>query len=155
MGKNLDDWSPNGIVSEKVTDPQSNFTEALLIDYKWFDAKNVTPRYEFGYGMSYTSFKYGSLWLDNTFEKDSTTIQKTNEKFSQHGEGDSLYDILATAGVDITNEGKMEGGEVAQLYVTFPENVKEPPRLLRGFDKHFIAPGETATFKVSTKDLHV
>lgn len=118
MGKNLSDWPPNGIVSDHVLNPQSNFSEALLIDYKWFDAKNITPRYEFGYGMSYSSFKYGKLWLDSTFEKDSTTIQKTNEKFTEHGQGDSLYDILGTAGVEITNSGKMEAAEVAQLYVT-------------------------------------
>lgn len=48
---------PNGIV------PQQNFTEGLYIDYRYFDKLNVTPRYEFGYGLSYTHFQLSSLYV--------------------------------------------------------------------------------------------
>ncbi|KAK5128716.1 hypothetical protein LTR85_000049 [Meristemomyces frigidus] len=48
---------PNGIV------PQQNFTEGLYIDYRYFDKHNVTPRYEFGYGLGYTTFKLSSLFV--------------------------------------------------------------------------------------------
>jgi len=41
--------------------PQLNFTEGLLIDYRGFDAKNIAPIYEFGFGLSYTSFSYADL----------------------------------------------------------------------------------------------
>lgn len=46
--------------------PQLNFTEGSLIDYRYFDAKNETPIYEFGYGLSYTSFSYSNLTVTPT-----------------------------------------------------------------------------------------
>lgn len=50
-------YYPNGLV------PQQDFTEDLYIDYRYFDKHNITPRYEFGYGLSYTSFKLNSLMV--------------------------------------------------------------------------------------------
>lgn len=63
IGKSLADygadteimWDPNWEI------PQQDFTEGIYIDYKWFDKHNITPRYEFGYGMSYTSFNFTQL----------------------------------------------------------------------------------------------
>ncbi|EMC94844.1 glycoside hydrolase family 3 protein [Baudoinia panamericana UAMH 10762] len=43
--------------------PQQNFTEGIYIDYRYFDKHNITPRYEFGYGLSYSSFKLGGLFV--------------------------------------------------------------------------------------------
>ena len=43
--------------------PQDNFTEGLYIDYRAFDQQGIQPRYEFGYGLSYTSFSYANLQI--------------------------------------------------------------------------------------------
>jgi beta-glucosidase-like glycosyl hydrolase len=48
-------YYPNGVV------PQQNFSEGMYIDYRYFDKYNITPRYEFGYGLSYVDFKLNSL----------------------------------------------------------------------------------------------
>ena len=65
VGKSLEDYGqggqvlyhPNGIV------PQQNFDEGLYIDYRHFDKYNITPRYEFGFGLSYTSWSFSDLTL--------------------------------------------------------------------------------------------
>ncbi|KAJ6525595.1 glycoside hydrolase superfamily [Mycena capillaripes] len=163
---------------DPVLAPQANFTEKLLIDYKasptWFDAKNITPRWEFGFGMSYTTFKFGDLSVAKTFKADTTSVQPTAEPFAKLSDsGSSMYDILYTAKVEIMNTGKVQGAEVAQLYVSVPRSLiyfvaqlrcslvpaseDEPPYLLRGFDKLDLAPGQsqTATFELTRKDLSV
>ncbi|KAL2354537.1 glycosyl hydrolase family 3 N terminal domain-containing protein [Cryomyces antarcticus] len=56
-------YYPNGVV------PQQNFTEGVYIDYRHFDRYNITPRYEFGFGLSYTKFHLSSLFVHQTKAK--------------------------------------------------------------------------------------
>lgn len=68
VGKSLEDYGPGGQILYKpsvphLTTPQQDFTEGLLIDYRYFDAKNITPRYEFGFGLSYTTFTFSNFNL--------------------------------------------------------------------------------------------
>lgn len=65
VGRSLADYGPGGQVMYKPTSlsPQQNFKERLLIDYRYFDAKSIAPRYEFGFGLSYTTFSYSNLSL--------------------------------------------------------------------------------------------
>ncbi len=94
----------------------------------------LTPLYPFGYGLSYTSFKYDNLKLD----KD--TINK-NESL--------------TASINITNTGKVEGEEVVQLYIRdLVGSVTRPVKELKGFRKIKLSPGETQTVSFSvTPDM--
>lgn len=65
IGKSLDDYGPgakvlyypNGVV------PQQDFTEGLYIDYRHFDREGITPTFEFGFGLSYTTFEYSNLTI--------------------------------------------------------------------------------------------
>ena len=67
VGKSLEDYGPNAQIlykSNRLT-PQQNFTEGLYIDYRYFDKNDVTPRYEFGYGLGYTSFELSGLKIEH------------------------------------------------------------------------------------------
>lgn len=86
-------------------------------------------------------------------------MQKTNEKFNQvEGiQGDSVYDQVFEVTIPITNNGTTEAAEIVQLYLNFPEEVNQPPSLLRGFDKLLLKKGESkdAKFSLRRKDLSV
>ena len=63
VGKSLEDYGPGAAVLyyPNAIVPQVNFDEGLYIDYRYFDKYNITPRYPFGYGLSYTTFKFSDL----------------------------------------------------------------------------------------------
>ncbi|KAF8686472.1 Fibronectin type III-like domain [Rhizoctonia solani] len=152
LGKSLSDYPPNGIYSEDVSDPHIVFEEGNLIDYRWFDAKNVTPRFEFGFGLSYTTFSYSNIKLQSTPGKPADGVQLTKEPFDGKA---TLYDIAYTITASIKNTGSVYGCEVAQLYLSYPASqTNQPLRSLRGFDKLCLKKGETktATFKLRQKD---
>ena len=116
VAHSIDDYPPNTIVDDpQVTDPQSNFTESTLIDYRWFSAHNITPRFEFGYGLSYSSFNYSNIAVTEVTIPDNTTVQKTNEPFEGSDGTNSLYDVILTVTADVTNTGNVSASEVAQL----------------------------------------
>jgi beta-glucosidase len=142
--------TPQGIF---IKFPQSNFTEGTLIDYRHFDAKNITPRFEFGYGLSYTTFGYSNLAVN----KNSTTAAPAALPTGAVGLGGQtdLWDVLATITADVSNTGSVDGAEVAQLYVGIPGAAA--PRQLRGFEKPFIKAGQkaTVTFPLTRRDLSV
>lgn len=115
VAHSIDDYPPNTIVNETITDPQSNFTESTLIDYRWFSAHNITPRFEFGYGLSYSSFNYSNIGVTELTIPDNTTVQKTSEPFEGSNGTNSLYDIILAVTADVTNTGDVSASEAAQL----------------------------------------
>ncbi len=95
-----------------------NFDEGVLVGYRWYDAEHQTPLFPFGFGLSYTTFKYTKFHLSATGAKCSVSIT-------------------------ITNTGSRSGAEVVQLYLQFPPEADEPPRQLKGFEKVELKPGES------------
>ncbi|KAI9722560.1 MAG: hypothetical protein M1828_004555 [Chrysothrix sp. TS-e1954] len=66
------DYGPAGEVikkSEGGAVVQQNFTEGLLIDHRWFDAHDIVPRFEFGFGMSYTTFELSGFAILPVLDK--------------------------------------------------------------------------------------
>ncbi|WP_035694412.1 beta-glucosidase [Flavobacterium soli] len=99
--------------------------------YRYFNGK---PLYGFGYGLSYTTFKYEEAKIPSKIKKGK--------------------DLLVE--VKITNTGKIAGDEVAQLYVINQDNsIKAPLKTLKGFERIHLKAGETKTviFKLSPLDL--
>jgi len=129
--------------------PQSNFTEGLYIDYRAFDKYNITPRYEFGFGLSYTTFNYSDISISSS--SNTTTSPYPTGPIRQGGQED-LWDTVATVSAAITNTGAVEGKEIAQLYVGIPGG---PVRQLRGFEKIAIPAGQKAgvSFELNRRDL--
>lgn len=66
VGKSIEDYGPSAAIlkTAKTLSPQQNFSEGLLIDYRHFDFYNITPRYEFGFGLTYTTWKLSSGQLN-------------------------------------------------------------------------------------------
>lgn len=63
MGRRRQDYGTDLLYKPNGKIPQDNFQEGVFIDYRAFDKKNTTPVYEFGYGLSYTTFTYSNLQI--------------------------------------------------------------------------------------------
>ncbi|RDW91027.1 beta-glucosidase D [Coleophoma crateriformis] len=130
-----------------------NFTEGNYIDYKYFDKYNVTPRFEFGYGLSYASFEYSNAAVSITNSSALASMYPTGP-VGVGGKTD-LWDEVVSVTADIANIGTVDGHEVAQLYVAYPDAADQPVRQLRGFERPSIASGASTSvnFSLRRRDL--
>ena len=99
------------------------YSEGIDVGYRWYDAKDITPLFPFGFGLSYTQFAFSHLSVSP-------------------GLVDGTKDVRVSAVV--TNTGRRAGSEVAQLYLADPSASGEPPRQLAGFQRVSLAPGASA-----------
>jgi beta-glucosidase len=131
----------------------ANFTEGVYIDYRRFDALNITPRYEFGFGLTYTTFAYADLKLNVTAKGANASALPPPSAVAQGGP-ESLWDILAIVQADVKNTGAVAAPEVPQLYVGIPNS---PAKQLRGFEKVPLQPEEskTVSFSLTRRDLSI
>jgi beta-glucosidase len=100
--------------------PGGQYTERLAVGYRWYDQQQLNPLFPFGFGLSYTDFSVGGLVVGPV------------------GPGGTV-----NVTVSVTNTGARAGAEVTQLYLSHPASDGEPPRLLKGFEKVQLNPGET------------
>lgn len=113
--------------------PAKNNTDRNYVS-AYIDLDN-DPKFPFGYGLSYTQFKYSDMKLSSTDLKGNQTL---------------------TISVNVSNTGNYDGEEVVQLYIRdLFGKVVRPVKELKGFQKVFIKKGETQTitFKLSPEDL--
>lgn len=148
IAKNASDYPAS--VCENANCP---FTEGVYIDYRWFDRKGIEPRYPFGFGLSYTSFSYGEVSAQVTNQSALASKYPTGKLGL--GGTTGLFENAVQIATSVKNTGVLEGAEVAQLYVSFPKEAQQPIRILRGFEKVTVAPGETAevNFTLRRRDL--
>jgi beta-glucosidase len=118
-----------------ANDPINSFyEEGIYVGYRYYDSFNVPTAYEFGYGLSYTTFAYAGLKL-------------SSDNFS------SKMKVTMT----VKNTGKVAGKEVVQLYLSAPSAVIEKPaQELKGFAKtKLLQPGESQelSFELDERSL--
>jgi len=100
------------------------FSEGLEVGYRWYDREHVAPLFPFGFGLSYTRFRYGNLSL--TRRRSTVTVSFT-----------------------VRNAGTRAGAEVAQVYVADPQSAGEPPRQLKGYARVPLKPGRSTRVRLT------
>jgi beta-glucosidase len=108
----------------KVKPFDLKYTEGAKVGYKWFEATNKQPLFPFGFGLSYTTYAYSGLTVD---------------------------DAKRTVHFTVRNTGAIEGTEIAQVYVALPSAAKENYKRLAAWQRVKLAPGES---KDVTLTLH-
>ena len=104
----------------------TEYKDGIYVGYRYYQTKNVPVSYPFGYGMSYTNFKYGKPMV------------------TKDAQGNIMVEVV------VKNAGKMAGKEVVQVYVAAPgKDMEKPAKELRGFAKtKSLQPGESETVTI-------
>ncbi|KAI9434686.1 glycoside hydrolase family 3 protein [Lactarius indigo] len=158
IAKSPSDYSAQlvtGGTSDEIVD--ITYSEGLFIDYRHFDAANIAPRYEFGFGLSYTTFEYSSLSISSVAggqgqdgaPEANWAAGKPNPQVI--GSSTALWLHLPAFSVSFTvkNTGAVAGTEIPQVYLHFPADAGEPPSVLRGFTDVDLRPGEARSVMIT------
>lgn len=102
---------------------RTSYSEGIFTGYRGYDKTGVKPLYPFGFGLSYSTFKYSNLAVE--------VLPDGNVKVS----------------FDVTNTGKKDAAEIGQVYVRdVKSSVPRPLKELKGYDKHFVGKGKTVRY---------
>lgn len=117
-----------GEISYPGIDNKQIYKEDILVGYRWHDTKKITPQFPFGYGLSYTTFKYGKATADK----------------KEYAKNDKIK-----ISIDITNSGNVDGAESVQVYASQKKpSLMRPAKELKGFQKVFLKAGETKNITI-------
>lgn len=108
---------------------QVNYTEELKVGYRWYASRGIDPLFEFGHGLSYTTYRYSNL--------------KVTPLINARGSREVRIRF------QVTNTGKVTGTETAQAYVTLPAKAKEPAKRLLAWEKVTLKPGQRKTVEIT------
>lgn len=133
------DYNPSGrlpVTFVKSMDQLPAF-EDYSMENRTYRYMKDAPLYPFGYGLSYTTFEYADLTLDQS-------------------KVDTESDFTVKVSVSVTNTGELSGAEVVQLYVKDQEaSVRVPNWELRGFEKITLRPGESKRVEFTLPRRHL
>lgn len=125
----VEDCGANNIGEYPGDGKEVRYKDGIFVGYRWLDKEGIEPLFPFGYGLSYTKYKFGKPVFEN-------------KKITQN---DSLRFFLK-----IKNVGHVYGGEVVQVYVNDVScSVPRPIKELKSFKKVFLQPGEEKTISFS------
>ncbi|HEY4010380.1 MAG TPA: glycoside hydrolase family 3 C-terminal domain-containing protein, partial [Acidobacteriaceae bacterium] len=114
----------NGVLSFKV----DYNIEGAAVGYKWYEEQHKPVLFPFGFGLSYTTFKYSDLKVS--------------------GEGSSVT-------LTVTNTGSRAGADIAEVYAALPESAGEPWKRLIAYKKVELAPGESKTVTMDVDPIYI
>ena len=106
-----------------------NYSEGLEVGYKWYDAEHKAVLFPFGFGLSYTTFRYSDLQVE---QGNATAVTFT-----------------------VKNTGTRDGAEVAEVYAELPASAGEPPKRLVGWSKVELRAGESRQLRVTVDPLYL
>ncbi len=123
----------NGMNAANQGEQAKDFTvdynvEGMEVGYKWFEARDKTPLFPFGYGLSYTTYAYDGL---------------------------KVAPDAASVSFEVKNTGARAGDEIAEVYVTLPKSAGEPFKKLIGFKRVPVAAGASETVTVPIDPLYL
>ncbi|NMM26337.1 MAG: beta-glucosidase [Glaciimonas sp.] len=110
------------------TDLDVNYIEGLMMGYRWYDAKRISPLFAFGHGLSYSNFIYSGM---------RTTADSTGN---------------LRIHFNIKNVSNRAGAEVMQVYTALPILAREPPQRLVGWEKIQLSAGESKQIVINVKE---
>ncbi len=119
---------PGVTVKGDSVGPHSSYSERLLVGYRWYQTEHYKPLFPFGFGLSYTSFRFSRLSVSPA--RRSVTVRFT-----------------------LTNTGARAGADVAQVYVGDLKSTGEPPRQLKGYQRVTLAAGRSARVTISLPEV--
>lgn len=102
------------------------YKESVFVGYRYYLTVNKEVCYPFGYGLSYTTFDYWDM-----------QIEENNEEYK--------------VSCEVVNNGKYDGAEIVQLYVKAPQGVFKPLKELKGFTKVYLKAGESKKVAITVK----
>jgi beta-glucosidase len=110
------------------------YDEGLKVGYKWFDAESRPVQFPFGFGLSFTTYRYSGLKLTPAAQ---TPGSATTIRFQ------------------VKNTGSRAGTEIAQVYASLPGPTGEPPKRLVGWSRVALKPGETKEVRVDVASKYL
>jgi beta-glucosidase len=114
------------VTYHKVQPFDLTYTEGARVGYKWFESTNKQPLFPFGFGLSYTTYAYSGLTVD---------------------------DAAHTVHFSVRNTGSREGTEIAQVYVALPAAAKEDYKRLAAWQRITLKPGESKDVTLTLNQL--
>ena len=113
---------------QKVGPFDLTYTEGARVGYKWFESTHKQPLFPFGYGLSYTTYDYSALTVD---------------------------DAQKTVRFTVRNTGSQAGTEIAQVYVALPATAKEDYKRMVAWQRVKLAPGESKEVTLKLDPLYL
>lgn len=105
-----------------------DYTAGAAVGYKWFEEKHEQPLFPFGFGLSYTTYAYSGLTVDDAARSVHFTVKNT---------------------------GKRAGTEIAQVYVKLPAAANEGYKRLVAWERVALAPGESKAVTLKLNPLYL